>query len=155
MDGYHVTLQAGEVVELVNFDSGQSSLSILQSPCSNKSFTSSVWGGFIEEEQEDSTQIDDAEEKPEFPPVETELITNFPNPFSDKTMIEYVIGEQGPVSVTVFDCQMKPVAQLVKENQNPGKYSIPFNGSHLPPGIYFCKLITDNYSGVISLAHIK
>ncbi len=44
------------------------------------------------------------------------------------------------ISLKVFDVLGNEVATLVNEKQNAGSYSVEFNGTNLPSGIYFYRL---------------
>lgn len=79
------------------------------------------------------------------------LYQNYPNPFNPKTIIKYEIpsnvkSQTSNVRLVVYNALGKEIATLVNENQNSGNYSIEFDGSNFPSGIYFYKLITDNFS---------
>jgi hypothetical protein len=47
------------------------------------------------------------------------------------------------------------VATLVDEVQSPGKYEVEFDGSDLSSGIYFYKLIADNFISTKKLTLLK
>jgi hypothetical protein len=76
---------------------------------------------------------------------EYELEQNYPNPFNPETFINYQIKENGFVSLKVYDLIGKEVANLVDEVQSPGQYSISFDGSNLPSGIYICSLRVNEF----------
>jgi len=73
------------------------------------------------------------------------LSQNYPNPFNPTTSIEYKIAEPGFVSIKVFDALGREVAALVNEFMQPGNYKINFDASNLPSGIYFYRMITNNF----------
>jgi hypothetical protein len=68
---------------------------------------------------------------------EFNLSQNFPNPFNPSTRISYQIPANGNVTLKVFDLIGNEVATLVNENKTAGSYSIEFNPSDLPSGVYF------------------
>ena len=70
----------------------------------------------------------------------TQLEKNYPNPFNPTTTIHYQIANAGVVNLKVYDVLGKEIATLVNEKKDVGKYSINFNASHLPAGIYFYRL---------------
>jgi hypothetical protein len=74
------------------------------------------------------------------------LSQNFPNPFNPSTQIVYHILSSGPVLLQVFDVLGRNVATLVNDTQQPGRYSISFNASSLPSGLYFYQLRTGTVS---------
>ena len=74
------------------------------------------------------------------------LSQNYPNPFNPSTIINYHVAVSSFISLKVFDILGKEVATLVNQKQNAGSYSVDFNGSNLPSGIYFYKLEANNFS---------
>ena len=56
---------------------------------------------------------------------------------------------------SVFDVLGKEVATLVNENLSAGKYSVEWNASNVPSGIYFYKLTTNNFSETKKLVLLK
>ena len=95
-------------------------------------------------------------------PADYSLSQNFPNPFNPSTKINYRIAKYGFVSLKVFNVLGDEVKTLVNEDQKPGAYSVTFNASNLPAGrqglasgIYFYKLITNNFQQVKKMILIK
>ncbi len=68
------------------------------------------------------------------------LSQNFPNPFNPVTTIMYTIPRTGMATLTVYDVLGQEVAVLVNGTVDAGTYSVPFNGAHLPSGVYFYRL---------------
>jgi hypothetical protein len=91
---------------------------------------------------------------PELPKVYS-LEQNYPNPFNPETKISFDIPIQGFVSLKIFDALGREVNTLVNEVKVPGSYSVDFNGTNLPSGIYFYKLQTENYSETKKMLLIK
>jgi PKD repeat protein len=67
----------------------------------------------------------------------------YPNPFSDKTMIEYTLKSASPVNISLTDITGKQLAQLSNTLQAAGKYTITLDGNtyKLQPGIYFVNVM--------------
>jgi len=63
------------------------------------------------------------------------LNQNYPNPFNPNTIINY--------ELRITNVSGIEVKVLVKERQNSGNYTIQFDGSGLPSGIYFYSLFID------------
>jgi hypothetical protein len=79
-------------------------------------------------------------------PVENfRLLQNYPNPFNPSTSITYSTNVSGNVKLLVFSTVGEELALLVSEHQNRGEYKVSFDGSALPSGIYFYRIITDGF----------
>ncbi|MBI2427555.1 MAG: PQQ-dependent sugar dehydrogenase [Ignavibacteriales bacterium] len=79
-------------------------------------------------------------ERSEFIPAAIELMQNYPNPFNPKTEIRYRIPEVSTVSLTVYDMLGRESLTLVDEIKEAGAYSVDFNASRLPSGVYYYRL---------------
>ncbi len=109
------------------------------------------------------------DETDEIKPQDVELSPNYPNPFNPTTTINYVItssdlsgrgnlsngqrqiaSSQAPrndainVQLKVYDALGREVATLVNAKQTPGKYSVQFNATNMPSGVYFYTLRAGN-----------
>lgn len=88
-------------------------------------------------------------------PTEYSLMQNYPNPFNPATTISYSIPKNGLVTIKVYDILGKEIAALVNENQEAGNYSVEFNASNLPSGIYFYTLTSGNFTATKKLILLK
>lgn len=77
---------------------------------------------------------------PSAAPATFQLEQNYPNPFNPVTNIYYELAENSDVTLEVFNTRGEIVASLVNGNQNAGQYSVSFNASNLPSGIYLYQL---------------
>ena len=77
-------------------------------------------------------------------PKEFVLNQNFPNPFNPTTYISYALPKTGYVTLKVFDLQGRETATLVDQFQNGGEYTVGFDASSLPSGVYFYRLQLGN-----------
>ena len=59
------------------------------------------------------------------------------------------------VSLKVFDALGKEVATLVNEKQNPGTYEVTFDAVQLSSGVYFYKLISEDFSETKKMILLK
>lgn len=70
-----------------------------------------------------------------------ELFTNFPNPFNDLTIIEFVSGKHDDIELQVYNTLGECVQKLFNGPVEIGKhYKITFNAFQLSSGIYFYSL---------------
>ncbi|HLP18063.1 MAG TPA: FG-GAP-like repeat-containing protein [Bacteroidota bacterium] len=73
------------------------------------------------------------------------LEQNFPNPFNPSTQIRFSIAAASSVQLKVYDILGREVATLVHETLRPGVYTVPWNASSLPSGIYIYRLNAGNF----------
>lgn len=99
------------------------------------------------------------EEDPPHLPEAPTILTNYPNPFNESTVIEYELfrSHEGTnraifkVELKIYNLLGKEVKTLVNECQPSGEYSITwngmdFNGNEVVSGVYFVNLIAGEYS---------
>ena len=73
-------------------------------------------------------------------PREFALSQNYPNPFNPATTISFTVPMQSQVSLKVYDCLGKEVGTLVSEELSAGTHTRVWNASHMPSGVYYCRL---------------
>ncbi|MBE0642669.1 MAG: T9SS type A sorting domain-containing protein [Bacteroidetes bacterium] len=75
-------------------------------------------------------------------PAIVELHANAPNPFSGSTLLRYSLSNASRVSLRVLDVTGRSVATLLEGVERPsGTGTARFDGSTLPPGLYFAELL--------------
>lgn len=91
--------------------------------------------------------------KPEILPTPTKipaafsLAQNYPNPFNASTTIQVHLSRESTVTFKVYDLLGREVIRVLDgEKRNAGEYIIRIDASSLPSGIYFYKVITENFS---------
>jgi hypothetical protein len=87
--------------------------------------------------------------------ITNSLFGNHPNPFNPTTTITYSIAQKGQVSLRVYNSLAQEVALLVNEIKSEGNYSVRFDASNLPSGVYFYKLETDYFTDVKKMVVAK
>lgn len=93
-------------------------------------------------------------------PSKYELDQNYPNPFNPTTNIQYVIREQGEVSLNIYNLLGQLVRSLVNNVQSAGTHSVTWDGANqagkqLTSGIYFYKLTAGNFVSVKKMIMLK
>jgi predicted acyl esterase len=83
------------------------------------------------------------------------LSQNYPNPFNPVTVINYSIAAEGNVMIKIYDITGREVKTLINEYQTPGLKSIMFDGSELPSGVYFYRLLANNFSETKKMILVK
>ena len=80
-------------------------------------------------------------------PYGFKLLQNYPNPFNSETAITYLVPDQqqqppghGKTRLMIFDLAGREVATLVNRQEPPGEYTVHFDASNLPSGVYFYRL---------------
>jgi phosphodiesterase/alkaline phosphatase D-like protein len=68
------------------------------------------------------------------------LSQNYPNPFNPRTTISYQLVAQSAVTLQIFDILGRHVATLVNESLQPGLYTVRWDASTVPGGVYFYQL---------------
>jgi hypothetical protein len=73
------------------------------------------------------------------------LYQNYPNPFSNETVIKYDLTESTTITLRIYNLLGLPIKTLVDQNQTGGPYEYVWDGttdagSKVPDGIYFIRL---------------
>jgi hypothetical protein len=64
---------------------------------------------------------------------------NYPNPFNPTTTIPFT-STGDPVSLRVYDTLGREIAVLVDGVHGAGRFTVTFDASALPAGVYFCRM---------------
>ena len=93
-------------------------------------------------------------------PQDFMLYQNYPNPFNPSTKINFDVkpksrSEKAKINLSVYDVTGKKVIELVNSTLSAGMYSVDFNGSDLPSGVYFCRLEYDGSFKSIKIILLK
>ena len=88
-------------------------------------------------------------------PLEYALSQNYPNPFNPKSKIKYQIAKLADAKLVIIDVLGREITTLVNEQLKPGTYEVEWDGSNYPSGVYFYKLITQDYSETKKMVLIK
>jgi hypothetical protein len=81
-------------------------------------------------------------------PAKFALYKNYPNPFNSSTTIAFDLAEPEKVSLTIFDVTGRPVARLVDEMMDAGRYARLFDRGALSSGLYIYRLTAGPFTDV-------
>jgi hypothetical protein len=100
-------------------------------------------------------------------PTSFKLYQNYPNPFNPMTTLKLDIppifdnpparsgGKGVLVRLIIYDIIGKEVVTLLNTELRPGTYSIKWDASNFASGLYFYKLITDEFIQTKKMVLIK
>jgi hypothetical protein len=88
-------------------------------------------------------------------PDKYNLYQNYPNPFNPVTNIKFDIIKSNNVKVIVYDMLGKEVIVLLNEVLQPGSYKVDFDGSRLSSGIYYFKIVTNDFTDIKKMTLLK
>ena len=135
--GSSVTLEAGFTIAT------GSTLDITIGGCTNAKMAK----GYVTTPLEETAVSNHATRK-----IPTEnVLTSFPNPFSNTTTIAYFLEEDTEVTLQVFNTLGERVALLVNENQTSGNHEINFSARDLTPGFYYAALSANGVNQTLKL----
>jgi len=78
-----------------------------------------------------------------FPPQNFEISQNYPNPFNTRTSVDFTLNKASFVRLTIFDILGREIASLVDHAFPAGKYSVAWDGSDTPSGMYIYRFRMD------------
>ena len=88
-------------------------------------------------------------------PASYSLGKAYPNPFNPTTTIDYSIGQNGQVSMVVYDLSGRVVDTLVDGYKNEGNYKVTWAANAHSSGVYFVRLSVNGYTESHKLMLIK
>ena len=90
-------------------------------------------------------------------PVNFNLYQNYPNPFNPNTIIKFdIYTDLSKVNLIVYDVLGNEISHLVNNQLfHRGSYSVSFDGSNLPSGVYLYKLTSGDYIETKKMLMIK
>ncbi len=88
-------------------------------------------------------------------PKEYKMFNNYPNPFNPMTKIKFDLPKSSGVRITVFDLTGKEVAVLVNEMLQAGSYQTVWDAGAYPSGVYFYRMVTENFVKTNKMTLIK
>jgi hypothetical protein len=88
-------------------------------------------------------------------PEEFSLQQNYPNPFNPSTSIKLTIPESGFTTLKVHNILGNEVTTLISQELTQGTFTVTFDASELPSGVYFYTLKSNNFYGTKKMLLLK
>lgn len=89
-------------------------------------------------------------------PEKYRLYQNYPNPFNPTTKIKYqVLKSNSDVKIVVFDLVGKEIKTIVNAEHAMGDYEVAFDANEFANGVYFYKLIAEDFTATKKMVLIK
>ena len=90
----------------------------------------------------------------EFAPTQFFLSQNYPNPFSERSVIKYCVPLKTKVNISVYNTEGEVLRVLVNDIKSPGTYETEINlvskstkdKTRLADGYYFYQMTTEEFS---------
>jgi hypothetical protein len=73
------------------------------------------------------------------------LFQNYPNPLNPSTSISFTIPKHTDVRLQIFNLLGQLVETLADEDKQPGTYSVSWDGSNRPSGLYFYRMTAGEF----------
>jgi hypothetical protein len=88
-------------------------------------------------------------------PTKYVLYQNYPNPFNPVTVISYQLAVNSFVTVRVYDVLGREVVTLMDDKKTAGSYTIQWDASRYPSGVYFYRLRAGSFIETKKMVLIK
>ena len=79
----------------------------------------------------------------------------YPNPFNPVTSISYSLPEAAMVGITIFDMLGKEVTRLIDGQQTGGTYTVTWDASGEPSGVYFVVMEANGFKATQKIMLIR
>jgi len=93
-------------------------------------------------------------------PLVTGLDGNYPNPFNPETAIRFTLAREGAVMVDIYNVRGQKVRSLAGGMYEAGVHNVVWNGRDdngrsVGNGVYFYRMVADEYRGVRKMVLLK
>lgn len=83
------------------------------------------------------------------------LRQNYPNPFNPVTQINFDIPKSSLVNLIIFDANGREIEVLANNQLGAGSYSVDWNASAYPSGVYFYKITAGEFVETRKMVLVK
>jgi len=85
-----------------------------------------------------------------------ENVIIYPNPFLNQFTVDYSLKNVSKVTITVYDTYGRQVAVVQSDNEEmSGNHRVIFNTEKFNPGVYFCRIETNDYTVIKRIVQSK
>lgn len=88
-------------------------------------------------------------------PLGFRLFQNYPNPFNPETKISFALPKGSFVKLLVYDMLGRELETLVNEQLGAGTYEVQWQSARFSTGVYFYRIITNEYTDVKKMVLLK
>ena len=88
-------------------------------------------------------------------PSDFSLEQNYPNPFNPVTNISYSVPIEILITIRIYDILGNEIVTLVNETKAPGKYSIKLRAIGMTSGVYYYRMISEDFISTRKLILLK
>jgi hypothetical protein len=89
------------------------------------------------------------------PPSKFSLKQNFPNPFNPSTNVQFDLIKESFVVLKIYDLNGREIENLIEDYKPAGSYNIRYEPKELTSGIYFYRIITEDFTDVKKMVFLK
>jgi photosystem II stability/assembly factor-like uncharacterized protein len=83
------------------------------------------------------------------------LYQNYPNPFNPSSTIKFDMPKSSDVKIVIYNTIGQEVFTLLNSHFEPGSYSVQWNASNNPSGVYFYRITTSKFTDVKKMILLK
>lgn len=84
------------------------------------------------------------------------IFTNYPNPFTQQTTIEFILTKDASITLSIFNSQGQKVATLLDAAPTvTGTHQLTFDGTDYSSGVYYCTIQAGEFFGTQKITLIR
>jgi len=82
---------------------------------------------------------------------QSQLMQNYPNPFSNDTEISFILSNDSKVSIEIYNILGSNLETIISRDYSAGLHTILFDGSNYANGTYYYRIVTNSFIETKSL----
>ena len=88
-------------------------------------------------------------------PQTFDVLTSYPNPFNNSTIISYSISVESHVTITIYDILGRALKTVVDERKHRGQFELQFEASGMTSGLYFAVMRTNSNMLIHKILYLR